>query len=155
MKPELPRISMTMPLPFGRGTRARPVGSTGAMRPGLRQVVLSGALASLCSAAALALCGQIERGTWAGPNNGRSQWIWGRHAAYRRRASLRYTLVGYGIHHTMATGWAWLHEAVFGASKRKQSPAERLVRAAVTSGTAAFVDFQLTPRRLQPGFDAQ
>jgi hypothetical protein len=120
-----------------------------------RQALVSGAVASVLSAAVLALCGQVENRRPIGPINGPSQWLFGRRAAYLREPSLRHTLTGYVIHHVSATGWAWLHEWLFGARKRTQTPAKRLGAAAATAVVANFVDYKLTPKRLQPGFEAQ
>jgi hypothetical protein len=120
-----------------------------------RQAVLSGAMASLLSAAVLALCGEIENRRPAGPLNGPSQWIYGRWAARVHKPSLRHTLTGYLVHHVTATGWALLHERVLGKHKAQQPIPQRLGRAALTAGLANFVDFQLTPKRLRPGFETQ
>jgi hypothetical protein len=120
-----------------------------------RRALASGAAASLLSAAVLAVCGKMENGSAAGPLNGPSQWLFGRRAAYRRDPSLRHTLTGLAIHHATATGWALLHERIWGARKVDQTPAQRLARAAVTAAVANFVDYKLTPQRLQPGFEAQ
>jgi hypothetical protein len=120
-----------------------------------RRAAGSGAAASLLSAAVLAICGHVENRAPAGPLNGPSQWIFGRRAAYRRDPTLRHTLTGYAIHHATATGWALLHERIWGARKSQQSVAQRLGRAAVTAAVANFVDYRLTPQRLQPGFEAQ
>jgi hypothetical protein len=120
-----------------------------------RQAVISGTAASLLSTAVLALTGKLERNAPAGPINGPSQWLFGRQAAYRRSASLRHTLTGFLIHHAMATGWAVLHERLFGRHKATQTPTRRLGSAIATAAVANFVDYRLTPRRLQPGFEAQ
>lgn len=120
-----------------------------------RQALVSGTAASLLSTAVLALAGKRGNNAPAGPINGPSQWLFGRQAAYRTSASLRHTLTGFLIHHSMAVGWALLHERVFGRRKSTQTPALRLRNAAVTVAVANFVDYKLTPRRLQPGFDAQ
>jgi hypothetical protein len=120
-----------------------------------RQAAISGTAASLLSTVVLALAGKLERNAPAGPINGPSQWLFGRQAAYRRSPSLRYTLTGFLIHHAMATGWALLHERLFGTNKQAQTPARRLRNAATTAAVANFVDYKLTPRRLQPGFEAQ
>lgn len=117
--------------------------------------LISGAAASVLSAAVLALCGHVENRRPAGPLNGPSQWIFGRHAARVRTPSLRHTLTGFAIHHATATGWALLHERTFGRGKERQTLTTRMARAAVTAAVANVVDFQLTPRRLQPGFDQQ
>jgi hypothetical protein len=120
----------------------------------VRRGALSGTAASLLSALALAACGRIESGTAAGPNNGPSQWIWGRRAARVRRATWRHTAVGYGVHHLMSMGWATLHEKQV-ASPTATSLASHLGRGAITAAMACFVDYQVAPRRLQPGFDKQ
>jgi hypothetical protein len=117
--------------------------------------LISGTAASLCSAAALAICGKIERDTAAGPNNGPSQWVWGEGAAYERRATLRHTAVGYAIHHAMSIFWATLHEKLQ-RSHNEHEPIEKIfAKCAATAGAACFVDYQLTPRRLRPGFEKQ
>jgi hypothetical protein len=117
--------------------------------------LISGAVASVLSAAVLALCGHVENRRPAGPLNGPSQWVFGRYAARMKRPSLRHTATGFAIHHVTATGWAVLHERAFGNDKAGQSLPQRLARAALTSAVANVVDFQLTPKRLQPGFDQQ
>ena len=117
--------------------------------------LISGAFASVLSAGMLALCGHLENRRPAGPLNGPSQWVFGRAAARVRRPSMRHTLTGFAIHHVTATGWAYLHERVFGKRKEQQTFPQRLARAAVTATVANVVDFQLTPRRLQPGFNEQ
>lgn len=124
-------------------------------RRAARKALVSGAAASALSTVALAACGRREQGSAAGPNNGPSQWVYGRGAAYRRGASLRYTLVGFLVHHLSATGWALLHERVFNNRPRPQTPGERLARAAATAAVANVVDFRLTPKRLRPGFEVQ
>jgi hypothetical protein len=120
-----------------------------------RQALVSGTAASLLSTAVMALAGKRENNAPAGPINGPSQWLFGRRAAYRRSANLRNTLTGFLIHHSMAMGWAFLHERVFGMRKQAQTPVRRLRNATVTAAVANVVDYKLTPRRLQPGFDAQ
>ena len=120
-----------------------------------RHALVSGAVASLLSTAMLGLCGHIENRRPAGPVNGPSQWIYGRWAARVRQPSLRHTLTGFLVHHVMATGWAMLHERLLGKHKAQQAFPARLGRAALTASVANFVDFQLTPKRLRPGFETQ
>jgi hypothetical protein len=127
---------------------------TNAWKRASKQALISGASASILSTAVMALAGKKERNAPAGPINGPSQWVFGRSAAHSRSPSLRHTLTGFLIHHAMATGWALLHERIFGRRKAR-TPAQHLRNAAITAATANFVDYQLTPRRLQPGFDAQ
>ena len=124
-------------------------------REAFDRALVSGSAASLLSAVALAACGKIERGTPFGPQNGPSQWIWGERAAYRRDASLRYTAVGYGIHHMTSLGWATLHEKHIARLVRDKPFPARLAAAGLTALVANIVDFQLTPRRLKPGFEKQ
>jgi hypothetical protein len=120
-----------------------------------RQALVSGTAASLLSAAALAIAGKTERNAPAGPLNGPSQWLFGRQAAYRRAPSLKYTLTGFLIHHASAMGWALLHQRVFGRRAQPQTTARIVRNAALTATVANFVDYKLTPKRLQPGFEAQ
>jgi hypothetical protein len=120
-----------------------------------RQALVSGAGAGLISAAVMAAAGKIEGGTAAGPINGPSQWLFGRQAAYRRQPSVRHTATGLIIHCLTAAGWALLHERVFGRNKAAQPASVKLRNAAVTAAAANFVDYKLTPKRLQPGFDVQ
>lgn len=120
-----------------------------------RQALTSGTAASLLSAVVMSLAGRVENRAPAGPLNGPSQWLYGRKGAKQRSLSLRYTLPGFLIHHAMAMGWALLHERVFGGAKSAQRPATRLRNAAITATVANIVDYKLTPRRLQPGFDEQ
>jgi hypothetical protein len=124
-------------------------------REALDRALVSGSTASVLSAIALAACGKIERGTPFGPQNGPSQWLWGERAAHRRDASLRYTAVGYGIHHLSSVGWATLHEKHVARLVRGKPFAARLAAAGLTALVANIVDFQLTPRRLRPGFEKQ
>jgi hypothetical protein len=120
-----------------------------------RQALVSGTTASLLSTVVLAIAGKAEHNAPAGPINGPSQWVFGRKAAYQRAPSLRHTLTGFLIHHASAMGWAILHERFLGRNKALQTPAKRLRNAAITAAVANFVDYKLTPKRLQPGFEAQ
>jgi hypothetical protein len=63
--------------------------------------------------------------------------------------------VGYAIHHSSSIGWATLHEKHFAGPLRGKSFGYRLAAALVTASVACFVDFQLTPARLEPGFNKQ
>jgi hypothetical protein len=117
-----------------------------------RRGLASGSLASVASAAMLVLCAALENRRPLSPLNGPSQWIWGERTARRSDATLRHTAVGYAIHHASAVMWATLHEKAFDPARRRPSTAE-LSRAAATTAIAAFVDYALTPRRLEPGFE--
>jgi len=120
----------------------------------MRDSVLSGSVASIASTFALLLCGKLElNDAWA-PLNGPSKWLFGRHAAYVPRFSMRHTVSGYLIHHAMSVAWAVVFE-----QSRLHSAAHRthakvpLSEAFATSALACFVDYNLTPERLTPGFE--
>ena len=118
----------------------------------LERALISGSAASAVSAAILVARGQAELDAPAAPLNGPSQWVWGRHAPYVDRASVRHTLVGYAIHHVASIFWGFFYEDAI----RRRKPAHPLAVAGIaagTSATAAFVDYCLTPQRLRPGFE--
>ena len=100
----------------------------------------------------LALCGWIEKKSFAAPNNGPSQWIWGESAAREERASWRHTAVGYAVHHVSSIFWGVLHEKTFGA-RPPGHPRTAVIHGLTTAAVANFVDYCVAPRRLQPGFD--
>jgi hypothetical protein len=117
-----------------------------------RRALSSGASASIASAVALSICSRIDEGSYVGGLNGPSQWLWGEAEAYTRKASVRHTVVGYGIHHLTSVFWAILYERMFGES-RCRTPLRRCAEAAASSAGAYVVDYHLTPRRLRPGFE--
>jgi hypothetical protein len=115
--------------------------------------LVSGTVASITSTVALSMLGKAELDRSAAPLNGPSQWIWGRHAPYQNRFSLRYTIVGYLIHHSASVFWAIWYEKL----RQRLPPAGNAVAVlapAVVITTAAYaVDFHFTPQRLTPGFE--
>jgi hypothetical protein len=119
----------------------------------LRRGLVSGATSSLLSTVALAAFGKREAGSIFAPTNAISHWLWGDKAARRDAPSLRYTLVGYAIHHASATFWAVLFERVAGDRLDRQSVARTVQAASVASAVACFTDYQLTPQRLKPGYE--
>jgi hypothetical protein len=121
----------------------------------IRHAIISGSSASIASAAALAVCGQIETGSAAAGLNGPSQWIWGVREAQTNRPSLKHTAVGYAIHHATSIFWAVFYEAIVGrkARERRTSALQVVAQAAAMSAAAYVVDYKLTPRRFQPGFE--
>ena len=118
----------------------------------LERAVISGSAASVVSAAILVARGQAELKAPAAPLNGPSQWVWGQHAPYVNRASVRHTLVGYLIHHLASIFWGFFYELAI-ARRRARDPLEVAKVAAGTAVTAAFVDYCCTPERLTPGFE--
>jgi hypothetical protein len=119
----------------------------------LREAAVSGAVASVFSAATLAWAGRRQTGAPAAPLNATSHWLWGDAALRRDRLTARHTAVGYLIHHAAATFWAALHARALGARPQAAQPLPALAAAAVTASAACFVDLRLTPHRLTPGFE--
>jgi hypothetical protein len=119
----------------------------------LQRGAVGGAASSLASTAALALLGKDEAGSAYAPTNAISHWIWGEKAALHDAPSLRYTVPGYVIHHASATFWSVLFERLCGRLLDRRQPATTLGVATAASAVACFVDYQLTPQRLRPGYE--
>lgn len=115
--------------------------------------LVSGTVASIVSSISLAVLGKRELDLGAAPLNGPSQWIWGRHAPYQNRFSLRYTVVGYAIHHAASVFWAVLFEKLRSQWGPTHSSADAIAPAIVTAAAAYAIDFYVTPKRLTPGFE--
>ncbi|HVO89200.1 MAG TPA: hypothetical protein VMV45_11705 [Casimicrobiaceae bacterium] len=121
----------------------------------LRDAWWSGALVSVISTAVLALFGRSESGSAFAPTNAISHWFWGDRALHQDRPSIRYTLAGYATHHLASVFWAVFYERWFGA-KAERGDARAAVGGGLTiAALACFVDYQMTPRRLQPGYEAR
>lgn len=118
----------------------------------LLRTLVAGAAAAVVSAVTLAIAGRLTDGHAAGPLNGPSQWLWGEREAYRKRASVRHTVVGYAIHHVASTMWAALHAYAF-PQDDKRSVGSHVAAGAATAALSYVVDYKLTPRRFQPGFE--
>jgi hypothetical protein len=121
--------------------------------PTLREGLIAGSVASLLSAAALLVAGRKEPQRPAAPINAISHWIWGNRALREDGLSLRHTASGYLIHHASSVFWAVLHARGWSRKTRAKRPLPALAAAAATSGLACFVDFQMTPQRLTPGYE--
>lgn len=121
-----------------------------------RSWLVSGSAAAVTSTALLSLCGLVENGNPVGPNNGPSQWIYGRRSAQRRNFTWRHTVPAYVIHHSSALFWGRLHQALFVRDPHQERTLRRRVaEGATTAAVACFVDYRCTPKRLQPGFEQQ
>ena len=120
------------------------------MQDTLKAVLVSGSAASILSSLVLLWRGRRDCGDAAGPLNGPSQWVWGRDAPYERGFSVRHTVVGYAIHHLASVLWATAFER---ARPPGSAPLPTIAAAAGTAATACLVDYELTPRRLEPGFE--
>lgn len=115
--------------------------------------LVSGSLGSIASTAALALRARQESGSPYAGVNATSHWFWGDEAFRRNAPSLKYTLVGYAIHHASSLFWGALFEQVAGKVLDRKSPATTALASAGAAAVACFVDYKLTPKRLQPGFE--
>jgi hypothetical protein len=122
-------------------------------RQALRDGMISGGIAAAVSAAILAIRGTHENGSLLGPVNAVSHWIWGNDAAQHDRASIKYSLLGYGIHHGASVFWATLFEKWFGHHNDKQEFRKTIANGMAVSALANFVDYKMTPKRLQPGYE--
>ncbi|MHB1122253.1 MAG: hypothetical protein ACYC0T_05960 [Ramlibacter sp.] len=119
----------------------------------LREGAVSGAAASVLSAAVLLLAGARQNRAPAAPVNAVSHWIWDRPALAEDGPSARHTLAGYLIHHAASVWWATLHAKAWGTRERAKRPGPALAGAAAAAAVACLVDLKLTPRRLTPGFE--
>jgi hypothetical protein len=116
------------------------------------RALISGSLASIAAAVALAACARREGRRAPQPLNATSHWLHGDQAAARGEADLPHTVVGYGTHHAAAVMWAGMFEWMRERSSSDSTAA--VVRdAAVTSTVAAAVDYTITPHRFTPGWE--
>jgi len=113
---------------------------------------VSGSLASVLSAAYLAWAGH-RRGQPAAPVNAVSHWFFGDRSLHQGEPSLLYTLTGYLTHHGAAIFWGVLHAKAWGARPQAKAPIPAIAGAVTAASVACFVDYQLTPKRLTPGFE--
>jgi len=82
-----------------------------------------------------------------------SHWVWDREALCADEPTLRHTLTGYLVHHGASVFWGTVHARAWGMHPANKQPMPALAGAAVASALACFVDYNLTPRRLTPGFE--
>src|SRR4051812_19641159 len=118
----------------------------------LREGAVAGSLASVLSTVYLTWAGR-RSSTAAAPVNAVSHWIFGDPALRRDETDLTHTLTGYLIHHGAAVFWGTLHAKFWGAKPEHKKPLPALAGAAAAAGIACFTDYQLTPKRLTPGFE--
>jgi hypothetical protein len=119
----------------------------------LQRGLVGGTTSSLLSTAALAALGKREAGSALAPTNAVSHWLYGDAAAAHHEPSARYTLPGYLIHHGSATFWSVIVERLCGRLFDRGNAALTLGVGTAASAVACFVDYQLTPDRLKPGYE--
>ncbi|MBO9356853.1 hypothetical protein GG851_22915 [Bordetella petrii] len=117
------------------------------------RAVVSGSTASALSTLALAGCGTRDCHSAFAPVNAVSHWLWRDAALRQRRPSLRYTLTGYVIHHSMSIFWGVAYEALLYARHRRRSHWHPWAAGLGVAAAACVVDLNFTPRRLTPGFE--
>jgi hypothetical protein len=115
-----------------------------------RRALLSGTLASVISTGVLLWLGYRRLGKPFAPTNATSHWLWGDAESFNSlEPTLRHTAVGYGTHHASALMWALFYERLLGEETERTSTV--VMAAAGMTAVAAFVDYQLTPKRLTGG----
>ena len=65
----------------------------------------------------------------------------------------RHTLAGYAIHHVASVFWATFYERWFGRAKDRGDLPRAVAGGLAVSAVACFVDYRMTPHRLQPGYE--
>lgn len=118
----------------------------------LREGAVTGSLASVLSAAYMALAGN-RRDQPAAPLNAVSHWFFGNRAIREGEPDPVYTTVGYVTHHLASIFWGTLYAKVWSARPEAKKPLPAIAGAVAAAGVASFVDYQLTPKRLTPGFE--
>lgn len=123
----------------------------------MQRALISGTVAGIAGAAAAALAGKWETGSYAAPINATSHILWGETAARQDRPSLKYTLTGFLLNHAAAVFWAAIYETLSGArssrSGKQSSSLQPLLNSAVVTAGAYVTDYYLVPRRFTPGFE--
>ena len=119
----------------------------------LQRGLVGGAASSVLSTVALAALGKQEGSSAFAPTNAISHWIWEDEALDRHEPNLRHTATGYLIHHACATFWSVVFERACGHLLDRKDPALTLGVGAAGASVACFADYQLTPRRLRPGYE--
>lgn len=124
------------------------------------RAVAAGSTASVASLLALVWGGHRDCNSALAPVNAVSHWLWRDVALRQQGPSLRYSVPGYLIHHSMSVLWAVVFEGLLHApSKAKiaRAPAplaeHPLAVGLGVSALACFVDLRMTPERLTPGFE--
>lgn len=123
------------------------------LRNTIKRTVAAGSFASILSAMALTVLGRRETGSAAAPINAVSHWFWDREALRRNGIDARHTLVGYVTHHGAALFWAGLYAWAIHGRPKLLEPAAVVAGSVATSAVACFVDFNMTPERLTPGYE--
>ena len=119
----------------------------------IEDTLWTGTIATAATTAAASLCGQLEEGESIAPLNAISHIIWGDEAATHEAASVKYTMPGVVLNAAAVTGWAGVHELIFGGRRRPRSFGGAIAGGAVVSALAYVIDYHIVPDRVTPGFE--
>jgi len=122
-------------------------------RTALREGAVTGSLASLLSTAVLVVAGRRQGGNAVAPVNAVSHWLWGDESLDAERLSWRHTATGYLTQHLASVFWAILYSLAYGHRREAKRLPQAVAGAVATSAVASFVDYQVVPERLTPGFE--
>ena len=113
----------------------------------------TGKLATVATAATIAVCGKAELDNPVAPLNAVSHVVFGEEAARQDKASLKYTGTGLVLHDAACTSWAALHEQFFGKSVQEGNVPSAFIGGGLTSAIAYLTDYYIVPKRLTPGVE--
>jgi hypothetical protein len=119
----------------------------------LREGAVTGTLASVLSTIVLILAGRAQSGNAVAPINAVSHWLWGDEALDAERLTWRHTAMGYLTQHLASVFWAILYSLAYGHRREAKRLPQAVAGAIATSAIASFVDYQVVPERLTPGFE--
>ena len=118
----------------------------------LLPALVTGTVASLASAAALAMLARVEGKGALQPINATSHWLHGKKAAQCDELDATHTLVGFATH--FASGERAAAQSACARAGRQPASAKSLLRGACpTSAVAAVIDYGVTPKRFTPGWE--
>ena len=117
----------------------------------LLRTLVTSAIASAASAAALMMLSTREGRGPTQPINASSHWVHGTRAGRKRGTDLAHTGIGLITHHLATMWWSFLLEKWLGP--RPRTLPEMALAGGSTAALAALVDYGLMPRRLSPGWE--
>lgn len=118
----------------------------------ITRILLSGAAASVASAAAALACSHAENGHAARPMNAVTHIVDGGKPPAHDGPNGRNTAVGFAIHTAASVWWALFYEGIFGHRARQSAPAAVASGAAIAAA-AYVVDYCVVGPRFRPGFE--
>jgi hypothetical protein len=114
------------------------------------QVLKTGALGAVASAAAAALASHLQNGHAARPMNAIVHIVDGGAPPAHDGNGKRNTILGFGIHTAASVWWALFYEL----ARAEQRRPRRLLTASAISALAYVVDYYVVSKRFRPGFEA-